>query len=53
VRVLSRRFKTATIFRSRRSWTHDDKEGGWSTWSSGKDIGTSIAGNLDETPSIW
>ena len=36
-----------SIFRSRRSWTHDDEEGGWSTWSSGKDMGTStIVGNL-------
>ena len=35
-----RRFKKTRFLRLRTSWTYDDKEGGWSTWSSGKDMGT-------------
>jgi hypothetical protein len=39
-------FRTDVIqedeMRPRRAWAHDDEEGGWSTWSSGKDMGISI-----------
>ncbi len=49
---LRSRFTKMTILRSTTSWTHerfwtdDDDAGGGSTWSSGKDMGTStIVGN--------
>ncbi len=49
---LRKLFKKMSIMRSSTSWTHersptnDDEDGRWSTWSSGKDMGTStIVGN--------